>query len=167
MQKQVFVALSWVRGLKRQGRAKEEKLPGRTLMSAWIETCTGRACCILAIVALSWVRGLKRLGDRNPAWYRLSHSHECVDWNPYLSLGLERGKGRTLMSAWIETSVTSFSRIAKACRTLMSAWIETDPHGSFPCNPAVALSWVRGFRCRRLNDLISLEWEGAVGYNAH
>lgn len=32
-------------------------------------------------------------------------------------------QGRTLMSAWIETSVTSFSRIAKACRTLMSAWI--------------------------------------------
>ena len=76
---QVTVALSRVRGLKRQVPGEPSPCHGRTLTSAWIETggtmMTGESCC----VALSRVRGLKPYLKLWQSSSEESHSHECVD----------------------------------------------------------------------------------------
>ena len=77
---------------------------GRTLTSAWIETCGVIWKWLNGVVALSRVRGLKR----------------------QVFIGLfARFARRTLTSAWIETILKNQLTLAYYCRTLTSAWIET------------------------------------------
>ena len=59
MRRKAAVALSRVRGLKRQIGKIQHYLAGRTLTSAWIETLPDARAQAIGRVALSRVRGLK------------------------------------------------------------------------------------------------------------
>ena len=98
------VALSRVRGLKHQPTLTSPAAKRRTLTSAWIETNNDYRIRRRRPVALSRVRGLKhgrrsiRYQGHPVALSRVRGLKQAVNNI------LKQRKGRTLTSAWIETS---------------------------------------------------------------